>query len=121
MYGVFDSELNRRTGNIDLKNKEYDNSKQSFSVPENGLYFITSTQRVSGNAQASDACNIILNNSTVIARHDFHCAMLKDNTFETQVTISTFVCLNIKDIITINRSSVLPARPQREFSILKLK
>ena len=119
-YGNFSTDNSKISGNISLvfKNSNSDILNQKFSVTENGLYFISATQRVTNTVDTSETVMIIVN-SNVISRHDFNIPLIS-NRRETNATITTVAYLTTADIVTIRRSNCEYICRQRDLFILKL-
>jgi len=119
-YGNFSTDNAKISGNISLvfKNSNSDILNQKFSVTENGLYFISATQRVTNTVDTSEAVKI-LKNSELLTRHDFNIPIVNSRR-ETNVTLSTIVYLTTSDIVLIMRSNCDYVCRQRDLLIFKL-
>ena len=119
-YGNFSTDNAKISGNISLvfKNSNSDILNQKFSVTENGLYFISATQRVTNTVDTSEAVKI-LKNSELLTRHDFNIPIVNSRR-ETNVTLSTIVYLTTSDIVLIIRSNCDYVCRQRDLLIFKL-
>ena len=119
-YGNFSVDNTKINGNISLvfKNSNSDILNQKFSVTENGLYFISATQRVTNTVDTSETVKI-LKNSELLTRHDFNIPIINSRR-ETNVTLSTIVYLTTSDTIIITRSNCDYVCRQRDLLIFKL-
>ena len=119
-YGNFSTDNSKVSGNISLnfKSSTSDILNQKFSVVENGLYFISTTQRVTNVVDSSESVKI-LKNSELLTRHDFNMPIVNSRR-ETNVTLSTIVYLTTSDIVLITRSNCDYACRQRDLLIFKL-
>jgi len=119
-YGNFSTDNAKISGNISLvfKNSNSDVLNQKFSVTENGLYFISATQRVTNTVDTSETVKI-LKNSELLTRHDFNIPIINSRR-ETNVTLSTIVYLTASDIVLITRSNCDYICRQRDLLIFKL-
>lgn len=119
-YGNFSTDNAKISGNISLvfKNSNSDILNQKFSVIENGLYFISATQRVTNTVDTSETVKI-LKNSELLTRHDFNIPIINSRR-ETNVTLSTIVYLTTSDIVHIIRSNCDYICRQRDLLIFKL-
>ena len=119
-YGNFTTDNNKLSGNISLifKSNSNDILNQKFSVSENGLYFISSTQRVTNTSDNSESVTIMIN-SSVATRHDFNIPVISSRR-ETNVTITTVVYLTTSDVVNVTRSHCDYICRQRDLFILKL-
>lgn len=119
-YGNFSTDNTKLSGNISLifKSNANDILNQKFSVTENGLYLISSTQRVTNTIDTSETVMIIVN-SNVISRHDFNIPFISSRR-ETNATLTTVAYLTTADIVTIRRSNCEYICRQRDLFILKL-
>ena len=119
-YGNFTTDNNKLSGNISLifKSNTNDILNQKFSVPENGLYFISATQRVTNTSDTSESV-IVMINSSVATRHDFNIPVISSRR-ETNVTITTVAYLTTSDVVNVTRSHCDYICRQRDLFILKL-
>lgn len=119
-YGNFSTDNAKISGNISLvfKNSNSDILNQKFSVTENGLYFISVTQRVTNTVDTSETVKI-LKNSELLTRHDFNIPIVNSRR-ETNVSLSTVIFLTTNDVVTVLRSSCDYICRQRDLFILKL-
>ena len=119
-YGNFSTGNNKLSGNISLIFKSNDNDilNQKFSVTENGLYFISATQRVTNTVDTSENVTIMIN-SNVVTRHDFNIPIVSSRR-ETNVTITTVAYLTTSDVVNITRSHCDYICRQRDLLIFKL-
>nr|DAE22706.1 MAG TPA: tail-collar fiber protein [Caudovirales sp. ctmZz45]DAF89040.1 MAG TPA: tail-collar fiber protein [Caudovirales sp. ctMof18] len=119
-YGNFTTDNNKISGNISLnfKNNSNDVLNQKFSITENGLYFISATQRVTNTREESESVTITIN-SNVVTRHDFNIPVVSSRR-ETNVTITTVAYLTTTDVVNVTRSHCDYVCRQRDLFILKL-
>ena len=119
-YGNFSTDNIKISGNISLnfKSSISDILNQKFSVVENGLYFISTTQRITNSVDDSESVKIS-KNSEVLTRHDFNMPLLT-NRRETNVTLSTVAYLTTTDTVLISRSHCDYICRQRDLFILKI-
>ena len=119
-FGNFTTDNAKISGNISLvfKNSNSDVLNQKFSVTENGLYFISATQRVTNTADNSESVKI-LKNSELLTRHDFNIPTVNSRR-ETNVTLSTIVYLTTSDIVLITRSNCDYVCRQRDLLIFRI-
>ena len=119
-YGNFSTGNNKLSGNISLifKSNDNDTLNQKFSVTENGLYFISATQRVTNTVDTSENVTIMIN-SNVVTRHDFNIPIVSSRR-ETNVTITTVAYLTTSDVVNVTRSHCDYICRQRDLFILKL-
>ena len=119
-YGNFTTDNIKISGNISLnfKSSVSDILNQKFSVSENGLYFISTTQRVTNVVDTSESVKI-LKNSELLTRHDFNMPVVNSRR-ETNVTLSTVAYLTTTDIVLITRSNCDYVCRQRDLFILKI-
>ena len=119
-YGNYSTDNIRMSGNISLvfKSVNSDILNQKFSVTENGLYFISVTQRVTNVVDTSEAVKI-LKNSELLTRHDFNIPIVNSRR-ETNVTLSTIVYLTTSDIVLITRSNCDYVCRQRDLLIFRI-
>ena len=118
-YGNFSTDNRKISGNISLnfKSTTSDILDQKFSVTESGLYFISTTQRITNTINTSEYI-IILKNSEVLSRHDFNIPSVS-NRREGNVSLSTVVYLTTNDEVTIARSNCDYICRQRDLFIFK--
>ena len=119
-YGNFSTGNNKLSGNISLifKSSDNDTLNQKFSVTENGLYFISATQRVTNTVDTSENVTIMIN-SNVVTRHDFNIPIVSSRR-ETNATITTVAYLTTSDVVNVTRSHCDYICRQRDLFILKL-
>ena len=119
-YGNFSTDNNKLSGNISLifKSNANDVLNQKFSVTENGLYFISATQRVTNTSDTSESITIMIN-SSIATRHDFNIPVTTSRR-ETNVTITTVAYLTTSDVVNVTRSHCDYICRQRDLFILKL-
>ena len=119
-YGNFSTDNAKISGNISLvfKNLNSDILNQKFSVTENGLYFISATQRVTNTSDTSEGVTIMIN-SSIATRHDFNIPVTTSRR-ETNVTITTVAYLTTSDVVNVTRSHCDYICRQRDLFILKL-
>ena len=119
-YGNFTTGNNKLSGNISLifKSNDNDTLNQKFSVTENGLYFISATQRVTNTVDTSENVTIMIN-SNVVTRHDFNIPIVSSRR-ETNATITTVAYLTTSDVVNVTRSHCDYICRQRDLFILKL-
>ena len=119
-YGNFSVDNTKISGNISLvfKNSNSDILNQKFSVTENGLYFISATQRVTNTSDTSESVTIMIN-SSIATRHDFNIPVISSRR-ETNVTITTVAYLTTSDVVNVTRSHCDYICRQRDLFILKL-
>lgn len=119
-YGNFSTDNAKISGNISLvfKNSNSDILNQKFSVTENGLYFISATQRVTNTADTSENVTIMIN-SNIVTRHDFNMPVVSSRR-ETNATLTTVVYLTTSDVVNVTRSHCDYICRQRDLFILKL-
>ena len=119
-YGNFSTDNNKLSGNISLifKSNDNDTLNQKFSVTENGLYFISATQRVTNTVDTSENVTIMIN-SNVVTRHDFNIPIVSSRR-ETNATITTVAYLTTSDVVNVTRSHCDYICRQRDLFILKL-
>lgn len=119
-YGNFSTDNNKVSGNISLvfKNLNSDILNQKFSITENGLYFISATQRVTNTVDTSENVTIMIN-SNVVTRHDFNMPVVSSRR-ETNVTITTVAYLTTSDVVNVTRSHCEYICRQRDLLVLKL-
>ena len=119
-YGNFTTDNNKLSGNISLifKSNTNDILNQKFSVPENGLYFVSTTQRVTNTVDTSETVKI-LKNSELLTRHDFNIPIINSRR-ESNVSLSTVIFLTTNDIVTVSRSSCDYICRQRDLFIFKI-
>ena len=87
-------------------------------MTENGLYFISATQRVTNTVDTSESV-IVMINSSVATRHDFNIPVISSRR-ETNVTITTVAYLTTSDVVNVARSHCDYICRQRDLFILKL-
>ena len=119
-YGNFSTDNTKISGNISLvfKNSNSDILNQKFSITENGLYFISATQRVTNTVDTSENVKI-LKNSELITRHDFNIPVINSRR-ESNVSLSTVIFLTTNDVVTVSRSSCDYICRQRDLFIFKI-
>nr|DAJ23824.1 MAG TPA: tail-collar fiber protein [Caudoviricetes sp.] len=119
-YGNFSTDNIKISGNISLvfKNSNSDILNQKFSITENGLYFISATQRVTNTVDTSENVKI-LKNSELITRHDFNIPVINSRR-ESNVSLSTVIFLTTNDVVTVSRSSCDYICRQRDLFIFKI-
>ena len=119
-YGNFSTDNTKISGNISLvfKNSNSDILNQKFSITENGLYFISTTQRVTNTVDTSENVKI-LKNSELITRHDFNIPVINSRR-ESNVSLSTVIFLTTNDVVTVSRSSCDYICRQRDLFIFKI-
>ena len=119
-YGNFSTDNTKISGNISLvfKNSNSDILNQKFSITENGLYFISATQRVTNTVDTSETVKI-LKNSELLTRHDFNIPFINSRR-ESNVSLSTVIFLTTNDIVTVSRSSCDYICRQRDLFIFKI-
>ena len=119
-YGNFSTDNAKISGNISLvfKNSNSDILNQKFSVTENGLYFISATQRITNTADTSENVTIMIN-SNIVTRHDFNMPVVSSRR-ETNATLTTVVYLTTSDVVNVTRSHCDYICRQRDLFILKL-
>ena len=119
-YGNFSTDNTKISGNISLvfKNSNSDILNQKFSITENGLYFISATQRVTNTVDTSETVKI-LKNSELITRHDFNIPVINSRR-ESNVSLSTVIFLTTNDVVTVSRSSCDYICRQRDLFIFKI-
>lgn len=119
-YGNFSTDNIKMSGNISLvfKSVSSDILNQKFSVTENGLYLISTTQRVTNTRDESESVTIMIN-SNIITRHDFNIPIVSSRR-ETNATITTVAYLTISDVVNVTRSHCDYICRQRDLFILKL-
>ena len=119
-YGNFSTDNIKISGNISLnfKSNVSDILNQKFSITENGLYFISATQRVTNTVDTSENVKI-LKNSELITRHDFNIPVINSRR-ESNVSLSTVIFLTTNDVVTVSRSSCDYICRQRDLFIFKI-
>ena len=119
-YGNFSTDNAKISGNISLvfKNSNSDILNQKFSVTENGLYFISATQRITNTADTSENVTIMIN-SNIVTRHDFNMPVVSSRR-ENNATLTTVVYLTTSDVVNVTRSHCDYICRQRDLFILKL-